>query len=335
MGEFISIPKYKLTELYKRKKLSIREIAKTYHCYGSTIHRKLRVFNIKTRSSSEAATKIHISKTKLKYYYIHKKLSTYKIAKIYNCDDFTILKKLRAYRIKARSQSEAISKYPKHNFNGGLKEKAYMVGFRLGDLYIERNCQLIIVKGSSTYLEQIRLIKNLFSKYGHIHIRKTQRLSGKRNIIDICCYLNKSFEFLLPKIDRIPNWIRRNKRFFISFLAGYSDAEGWFGFTNIKRKWKQPIFQITTYDKNILNQIWVNLQKFGVVCPKIRLSRPKSKKYKRNQDCWSLGVNRQKSLLKLLNLLEPYIRHPKRKQIIKKMKLDIIHRSYVRNFIYR
>jgi len=334
MGQLIPIPKYKLIDLYKRQKLSIRKIAKIFNCDGRTIHRKLRAFNIKTRSPSEAAIKIHISKSKLKYYYLHKKLSTNKIAKIYNCDDFSILKKLRAYGIRVRTQSEAISKYPKYNFNGSLKEKAYMIGFRLGDLHVERNCQLIIVQCSSTLLEQIRLIKSLFNKYGHVRIYKTHRLSGKRNIIDICCHLNKSFEFLLPKSDRIPNWVRRNKRFFISFLAGYTDAEGWIGLANVKRERKRPVFQISSYDKNILNQIWINLQKLKIICPKARISQEKSEINKQHQDCWSLRVNKYISLLRLLDLLEPYIKHPIKKLGIKKIKSNIIRRPYVRNFIY-
>jgi len=334
MGHYIPIPKYKLIDLYRKQKLSIRKIAKTYNCNGRTIHRKLRAFNIKTRSPSEAATKIHISKSKLKYYYLHKKFSTNKIAKIYNCDDFTIFKKLRAYGIRIRTKSEAISKYPRYDFNGNLKEKAYIIGFRLGDLHVERNCQLIIIRCSSTRLEQIRLIKNLFNKYGHVHIHKTHRLSGKRNIIDIRCHLNKSFDFLLSKIDRIPIWIRRNKRFFISFLAGYTDAEGWIGLANVKRKRKQPVFQISSHDKNILNHIWINLQKLKIICPKPRISQEKSERNKQHQDCWSLRVNKYVSLLKVLDLLEPYIKHPRKKFGIKKVRLNIIRRPYVRNFIY-
>ena len=64
MGQFIPIPKYRLVNLYKKQKLALRKIAKMYNCYASTIQRKLRAFNIKTRSPSEAATKIHISKAR-------------------------------------------------------------------------------------------------------------------------------------------------------------------------------------------------------------------------------------------------------------------------------
>lgn len=333
MGQLISIPGYKLLELYRRKRLSIRKIAKLYNCDARTIHRKLLLYNIKTRSPSEAATKIFISKSKLKYYYIHKKLSTHKIAKIYNCDDFTIFKKLRAYEVKIRTKSEAISKYKKYNFNNNIKEKAYMIGFRLGDLYVERIYHLIIIRCSSTYQEQIKLIKNLFIKYGHIRINKTNRLSGERNIINICCHLNESFEFLLPKIDEIPGWIRQSRRLFLPFLAGYTDAEGWIGFYNGKYG-KRPKFQIATYDKNILKQIWANLQKLKIVCPEVRLVRAKSKEYRQNKDCWRLDISRHESLLKVLNLLEPYIKHLRKRSSIKKVKLNITQRLHARNFIY-
>ncbi|MFH1509869.1 MAG: LAGLIDADG family homing endonuclease [Candidatus Nealsonbacteria bacterium] len=318
MGKLIYIPKYKLVELYKGQKFSVRKIAKIYNCDGRTIHRKLKVFGIKTRSPSEAATKVNIPKGKLRYHYIHKKLSTCKIAKIYNCDDFTIFKKLRTYGIKIRTKSEAISRYHRYNFKGNLREKAYMIGFRLGDLYVERNHHLMIVKCSSTYLEQIGLIKNLFNKYGHIRIRKTIRLSGKRNIIDICCHLNKSFEFLLPKKDIIPKWIRQNKIFFISFLAGYTDAEGWIG---ISGKKKHLGFQIKTYDKNILYQIWLVLQRLKIIFPRPRIVQSKTKRPKQRKDYWGISVNKKESILKLLYLLQPYMKYLKKRKIIRKIIL--------------
>ena len=313
MGKLIRIPKYKLVYLYKIRRLSVRKIAEKYNCDGRTIHRKLQSFNIKTRSPSEAATKIRISKSKLKYYYFRKRFSTYRIAKIYNCDDFTILKKLRANGIKVRTKSEAISKYKKYNFSGSLKEKAYIIGFRLGDLHVRKVYHLIIIQCSSTYSEQIKLIKNLFSKYGHIRIRKTSRLSGDRIITDICCHLNKSFEFLLSKNDEIPEWVNKNKRLFLPFLAGYTDAEGWIGFYN-GRYGKKPMFQIATYDKNILNQIRTNLQKLDIVPQKVRLVRAKSKKYKQNQDFWCLRISRQESLIRVLNFIKPYIKHLRKKR---------------------
>ena len=50
---------------------------------------------------------INVSKQDLKDYYITKKLSTYKIAEIYNCSNRTILNRMIEYNILRRTKSEA------------------------------------------------------------------------------------------------------------------------------------------------------------------------------------------------------------------------------------
>ena len=120
-----------------------------------------------------------------------------------------------------------------------------------------------------------------------------------------------SFAFLLDKKDKIPKWIYKNNRYFVAFLAGYFDAEGYMGV----RKNNTSEWGISSYDKNILRHIYKKLNGFNIVCLKPWISREKGYVDDlfgyRNSDRWSVGVFRKKSLLRLLNLMGPHLKHPK------------------------
>lgn len=137
-----------------------------------------------------------------------------------------------------------------------------MIGFRLGDLNVYHPKNIICVRCSTTYEGQISLIKKLFEKYGGVY-----SYFAPRGTYEICCYLNNSFEFLLPKEDKVPNWILKDNRCFLAFFAGYIDAEG---YISIRRRG----LEIQSYDKNILRQSWKKLKILGITCPKPTLSKP-------------------------------------------------------------
>jgi len=102
-----------------------------------------------------------------------------------------------------------------------------LTGFRKGDLYvIQARSRTIVVSMAFSKFAQIKLFKNLFSKYGHIW--QGEKNPNNYGSIHVCCYLNNTFEFLLEKKDLIEPWILRNKNYFAAFLAGYTDAEGTF-----------------------------------------------------------------------------------------------------------
>lgn len=122
--EEIVIPRNQLEDFYEKQRLSIRKLAKIYNCGATTIQ----------------------------------------LAKIYSCSFKTILNRFREYNIKTRDISEAHLKYPKKDFSGDLIEKAYIIGFRIGDLHVRRyeeNGKIILVQCGSTCPEQIILIRNL------------------------------------------------------------------------------------------------------------------------------------------------------------------------------
>lgn len=296
----IKISKEKLNRLYWRKGLSTYKIAKIYSCDNKTIYRKLRLGNIRTRPKK----KVEIPKKELHHLYHIRKWPLSKIAKKFSCDKVTVFDKMKKYEIPSRTISQAKTIYQKKDFSGNLTEKAYLIGFRLGDLNVYGDYCSICVQGSTTKIEQKELIERLFKKYTKVEfkVNKDQKLRAQIR-------LNKSFYFLLPKKDTIKKWILKNKKYFSAFLAGYIDAEG-----NIGIYCNKGRVRIRSYDKNLLYLAHRKLKELGIysIC---RLEAP-AKKFKLKKDFWCLSINRKKDILRLNNLVGVYLKHARRKDAL-------------------
>ena len=307
----IIIPRKKLYNLYINKKLSTQKIAKIMNISSCSVYYKLKELGIIIRKKR----KLKISKEKLKKLYIDNRLSCSKISKKLGFDRITIFNRLQKYVIKTRGSSEANTIYKKRKFQGNEKLKAYMIGFRLGDLNVKTNTrETIFIKSSTTKTEQLDLIKQVYGGYGHFKVSK-----GKN---DYCmwCNLDKSFSFLLPKEDKIEEWILNNNNCFFSFLAGYSDAEGNFGVYE-----KRARFRLGSYDKNILQQIADKLNFLGIKT-NINLEG-KAIIGKHNKDFYRVSINEKNSLLNLINSIKPYIKHKKRSRDMILAEKNILERN--------
>jgi len=293
--EEIKISKEKLEYWYTHKKLSIYKIAKLYNCGSRTIYGKLVKHRIKTRP----VKRVMISKGNLYDMYHTQKLPYSKIAIKYSCTASIIFDKMKKYNILPRNSSEANTIYPKIDFSGNLSEKAYLIGFRLGDLYAYKSSFLVYIKTNTTKTDQAYLFKELFKNYGYVYIKENEN-----NLINMQVNLNSSFSFLIPKRDNIDRWIIRNKSYFLAFLAGYTDAEGNIGVYSNRAR-----FRIRSYDKNLLYLVHKKLNEMNIHNT-YGLEMPAGKKY--NKDFWCTGVSKKHSLMKLLKLLKQYLKHPKR-----------------------
>lgn len=327
--QIIKILKSKLENLYLKKKLAISEIAKKLDYDRSIIKRELERHGIPLRTQNEVISlrrkKERIKKMALKTFYYKDRLTQEQISKKLGKSREHISILMKEYGLKTRNRSETSTRYPKFDFSDNLEEKAYLIGFRTGDLSanLSSNKKLITVGTTSTKPEQIKLFKDLFRKYGHIWVSK-KRKDGNRVFV---VRLNCTFNFLLPKQDNIPKWIRDNKDYFLSFLAGYTDAEGCIhiGNNNV------ALLKISSYDKKTLKQIYEQLFKIGIGCnpPRIRVKKGfrKSDGCVYRNDEWSFVITKKCSLLPLLQLLEPRLKHAKRLRDLKKAKQNIINRN--------
>lgn len=332
MNKKIKISKDRLKGLYERQGLSIRKLAKIYACGATTIQRELHKYNLCVRPSM--SVKLNIPKNRIRFLYEKQRKTATQLAKIYSCSFKTILNRFKEYGIKTRDISEAHIKYPKKDFSGNLAEKAYLIGFRIGDLHVrkyEKNGKIISVECGSTCREQIILICNLFRKYGYVRIASP----NKNNIIRIQCALNPTFNFLLKKEDIVDYWILSNNKLFYAFLAGYIDAEGDIGIYSKNT----ASLRIGTYDKNILSQIQnkllnnridstLNLDKLkGSRVNLPRWDKHKNREYRTNKDFWRLAVYKKNSLLQLLARITPYLRHSRMKRGLVEARRNIYWRN--------
>ena len=87
--------------------------------------------------------------------------------------------------------------------SGDLAERAYLVGFRLGDLNVELHGHTITVKCTSTRGEQVSLFRQLFEPYGHVYTDEATLTHRRRQSIGMSVALNRSFDFLLPSSDSV------------------------------------------------------------------------------------------------------------------------------------
>ncbi len=324
----LNIPEKHLRLLYLHKRLSTGTIAKTYHCNHVTILNYLKRYDIPRRSRLGTRKPVRISKGVLFDLYHKKKLTQKQIAEKFKHSRYGIQRRMKMYSIVSRTLSDAFTKYPKYNFSGNPVEKAYLIGFRLGDLNVMKIHSLVQVRCSTTIEAQADLIKNLFKKYGNVHIDK-----AKRGTYEIVVLLNASFDFLFPKVDQIENWIIDKKEYFLSFIAGYADAEGSYYLRKPNPKSGKVgwgVFEIQSYDKKIILGINKYLKTFDIES-NFSLSRRggyiDKRGVKTNKDCWRITINRKQSLWNFIKLLEPYHRHGNKIQDLQKVKNNLLLRN--------
>lgn len=329
----INISEKELKKLYSEREISSPEIAKIYHCAPGTIRNLLKKYGIRVRTKSEARRlfyDINISKKELKKLYLEKKISSPEIAKRFKCSPALIRDRLKEYKISIRSLQEALPlsnkpRYPQKDFNGNLEEKAYLIGFRLGDLHAKassKNSSSIYINVASTKPELIKIVEQSFSPYGHVW----QSEPDKIGIVYIRTSLNRTFNFLLPKKDLIEPWILRNKKYFAAFLAGYTDAEGTFCLCG-----GDAVFSIRSQDKNILHQIQNKLTEQRIFLRPPQIARRKGTRDIRgtisNENIWAIFMHRKDAILKLIDLINPYLKHADKRKRMKMVKNNIIWRN--------
>ncbi|MFH1240277.1 MAG: hypothetical protein V1672_03595 [Candidatus Diapherotrites archaeon] len=300
----VKITKSQLKLFYEKEKLTTYEIAEKFNCCQASIWKRLKQFGIKTRTSHSLNSNVPKKQDLIKLY-VNKGLSTWAIEKQFGFSRSTVYRKLKAYGLEPRTMASSHIVHLRQDFSGDLIEKAYLIGFRVGDLRVRKmykNSETISVECGSTKEEQLELIKALFQKYAPVWITKENKI-GARNI---GVNLPLTFSFLLDKVAA--DWVFENEKHFFSFLAGFTDAEGHIGILNDK-----AIYSLGNYDEELLRKIRKTLFKHGIECRKLFISAKKGyvthEGYVHNGDYWVLQINRKLYLLKLFQSLKSYIKH--------------------------
>ncbi len=269
--------------------------------------------------------KIELSKKKLYTLYHVQNKAPHVIGKLFGCSFSTITNRLKEYGIPLKSPSLARMRYKKYDFSGDLIEKAYLIGFRLGDLAAAKTnptAETVVVRLHTTHDVQIDLFKKLFKKYGKVVSYK----SPTNPSTNVNVYLNRSFEFLLPKWDLVEDWIVENEKYFRSFAAGYIDAEGTFGIYQGRAR-----FKIDAYDKGILSKIHEWLDRNKIPNKFFRVAKKgdyvKYGNYYFKKEVWRINVNEANALVNFIDLIDPYVKHKKRRSDMEKDIKNIAQRK--------
>jgi len=321
----VKVQKERLEKLYEHKKLTTYQIADELQCCQATVWKRIHKFGIKPRPAGPP--RVDLDKEKLVRSYNKDKLSTWKIEQKYGYPRSTVYRKLLEYGLEPRNLAKSHIVYPRKSFSGNMIEKAYLIGFAAGDLRartVHKNTETIHVDCGSTKSEQINLIKKLFEKYGRVWTSK----QNKKGKIQIEAFLDYSFDFLLNTKREIRSWILNSDDHFASFLAGFTDAEGSFGIYK-----GMAVYQLGNYNQALLFLIHQKLKKLGINCPQPYEDKTKGYAtkhgYIHNQNYWHLRVHRKSSLLRLFELIEPYLKHEKRMTDMKNAKENVEMRNKI------
>ncbi len=227
---------------------------------------------------------------------------------------------------KHRIARRPLRRYARRPFSGDDCEKAYMIGFRQGDLHAMREGLGVRINSTTTHPAQIVLFRRMFEKYGHVYVGPVHDHRLEQYSWQMVVALDDSFSFLLPKFSRIPSWIRRNSKAALYFVAGFFDAEGHItiAFRNRQgRKVAEVTIGISNSNRELLQEIGWILRKYK---PRIHLSVGEGtivgpRKRITSQDQWKLAIYRRDAQQKLLAALPMKHREKADKAVI---ALDIL-----------
>ena len=266
-----------------------------------------------------------ITKDFLKRVYCKGRLSTWAIETKYGFTRSRVYNALKRFDLPRRNLAQSHILYSRADFGGDECEKAYLIGFAMGDLRVRNHggerSETISIACGSTKQAQIELIRDLFSKYGRVWIGKP----NYRGVVNIEAYVNKSFSFLL-KSQRNYAWCKESPRHFFAFLAGFTDAEGSFFLTR-----NQARIAWGNYDIAALTFIQSGLNKYGIQSPNMVCDALKgtigTNGYPRNGTYCHLTCARKDVIRDIVANLEMYIRHKDKKVALAKIRRNLVARG--------
>jgi intein-encoded DNA endonuclease-like protein len=254
------------------------------------------------------------------------------LAKKFGSTKATIHKIISENRIRVRDSDEAIRlanlKYERCNFSANTIEKAHMIGLVEGDITAFRKSKHTVrAITNTTHNSFCNMFNKIFRNYGKVRISPTENKTFENYMWRVSVDLNNSFSFLLPENRRkdICELINSDAKAFLSFLAGYVDAEGALMVKKIREN-LQYCLRLSTENLDLLKQIESKLVKlnFRPILYKNFLSgssRMANKtKISYNKDYFSLELFRKSDIALILKALP--LKHPEKiakKQLILKM----------------
>lgn len=240
-------------------------------------------------------------KETLRNLYWKKRLSIQKIRNLYGKGSGTVQDLMRSQGVKTRTLSQAMTRYMTKPFSGDANERAYLLGFRVGDLFATRHGHNVRAKVSTTHPAMIELFRKLFARYSHVTVSPKKLRKWNLYEWEVYSYLHPSFEFLRLKPSKLDGP-------FLSLFAGFFDAEGCICIKKAsKSRSTRVTLEVANNNLGFLKFYKRGLDKLGY-SPTISPSPYHEKGQvigfgKYNRDLWRLSMMRNTEVMGLLSLL--------------------------------
>ncbi len=204
-------------------------------------------------------------------------------------------------RDKVEAQIIAVTKFEKRPFRGDRRDVAYLVGLAKGDFYVTRHGRAIRVRLSTTHPAMAKLFREIFSLHGPIYeYPKQTPLTEFEWCLD--CDLDPSFNFLVD-LDSFIARVFTDKELFISFLAGFFDAEGSV-YYHKKKGLGGFEFSLSNVNGQLLREITKSLSDEGFHCALRLVHQDPGRGVKNAGDfIWRLSIWRYGDVQRILRMI--------------------------------
>jgi hypothetical protein len=205
-------------------------------------------------------------------------------------------------------------KYWRGPFSGGETERAYLLGYRAGDLNaFQPSANTVVARVSTTHQAMLEMFERTFAPYGHCEaVPRQVFLTGYD--WQIRAILGNSFSFLVTKPAHPPN----ETNHFYAFVAGFSDSDCNWSVNNGNGKTHYK-FALTSADYKLLGELKVSFEKKGYH-PLLAITREKdtvkvmkglreTRQITLKKDTWALKMNRKEEVKALARVILPFSRH--------------------------
>lgn len=128
-------------------------------------------------------------------------------------------------------------------------------------------------------------------------------------------------------------WVQQDLTCSAAFAAGYIDAEGsFYTWINAARRRECAGFTLESQDKNIIHWLYEWLTSADVICCsppgiKNKAGEKSSSGSCYRKDIWVIVVRRINSLLRLVEILDPCLRHLKRRTDMERVRQNVLERN--------
>jgi hypothetical protein len=243
-----------------------------------------------------------ISAEVLRKLYVHDHLSILKVADHLGLPKTNVEHWMKKHGIDRRP----LRVYRRRSFDGDKLEKAYLLGYRFGDLYAYPDGLGISVSTTTTHPAMLILFLTCFEKYGHVVFLPAYNKKNHAFQWSAKVTLDSSFAFLLKTPHKIPSWITKDKLAFKWFLAGFIDAEGSVGisFQVMYDRWKvaRPYLSFSNSNLALMKDLEIHTRRYHF---RFRLAQKGGTLTSRNgtmrrKDQWELILSRRGVLSDLL-----------------------------------